>query len=86
MKQDLMIEEITVAGFAFLDLIYCVFSAWGHEKENEEERKLQEHFHPGSKKSNFYGGGQWCFLCTDISSIKTVSPPNPTKNIPVLRT
>lgn len=40
MKQGVMIEEYTLAGFAFMDAIYCAFSAWGHEKENEEERKL----------------------------------------------
>lgn len=27
MKQSLMIEEHTLAGFAFMDVIYCVFSA-----------------------------------------------------------
>lgn len=40
MKQGLMIEEHTWAGFAFMDVMYCVFSAWGHEKEIEEDKRL----------------------------------------------
>lgn len=52
---------------------------WGREK-------IVGTFSSWYKEIKLLWWGTVVFLSTDINSIKTVSPPSPTKNIPVLRT